>query len=218
MSQINPALDAAFAARYEQVYTCAFLLTRNEPAARATTLQTFLHLGAEKQEFPTERAAELALFGWLLHNCEDFYYRKLRRLPSKNAVAVSFPVSDELFGLLRQPLPRRTTFALHHVLGCTAEETASLMKKSPKAVAAFLPQGSSDRLLADLQKLPLSAEGKEQMESDLYLRFTERSVGVENALLQARWVFQRAAVVLAVLVLGLFAYAIYFATSFANGG
>ena len=218
MSHINQALAAAFADRYEQIYTCSFLLTRNEVAAKNATMQTFLHLGAEKQVFPSPRTAELALFGWLLHNCEDFYYRKLRRLPSRRSLAASFPVSDRLYAFLRRPLPQRTAFALRHVLGCTLEESAALIKKSPAAVTALLPEGPADELLADLCKLSVTAEDKEQLESDLYLRFSERSVGVENKLLHIRSVFQRAAVVLAVLVLGLFAYAVYFAGSFAVGG
>ena len=220
VSHVNSSFAPAFDAWYPQVYTCCFLLTRHEGAARQVAMQIFLHLGAAKESFASPRAAELALFGWLLHNCEDFYYRKLRRLPRRSTLAeqLSFPPGDNLYALLRQPLPRRTAFALHHCLGCTLEESAALMKKSPKAVAALFDEPSATEMLSELCKLPLTTEDKEQMESDIYLRFSERSVGVENKLRDIRTLFQRLAVVLAVLVLGLFVFSVYYATKYAGGG
>jgi len=219
MPHVNPFLDSTFDLFYEHIYTCCFLFTRHEAAARQVAMQTFLHLGAEKEAFTSPRAAELALFRWLLHNCEDFYYRKLRRLPRRRKLAaqLSFPLSDTLYALLRQSLPRRTAFALHHCLGCTLEETAVLMKKTPAAVTALLPQSAAADMCAALRTLPIAAGDKAQMSDEIYLRFTERSVGAENKLRNLRTFFGRLVIVLAALVLCLFAYSIYYATKYAGG-
>jgi len=218
---INPALAPALCTWYRQVYTCCFLLTRHEGSAKQTAMQTFLHLGAEKECFPSLRKAELALFGWLLHNCEDFYYRKLRRIPRQQTLAsqLTFPLHADLYALLRQSLPQRIAFALHHVLGCTTEEAAMLMKKPLAVVNALLAgqESSAASMLTALNQLPLTIEDREQMHDDLHLRFTERSVGVENKLRDIRSRFQRFVVILAVAVLILFAFSIYYATKHANG-
>ena len=138
------------------------------PLARSNleiTMQTFLYFGAEPAaEDETNFDIISSLLSFAKKTTDDYFYRGMRRIKSKEAVAssVTFPVSNELYSLLKKPRAEKEAYYLSHVRGFTTEET-----------------GGHGSLIELIQP---DDEIKARLHDDIYFRFEERSVSVENKL------------------------------------
>jgi DNA-directed RNA polymerase specialized sigma24 family protein len=207
MSIAHPQFDDLYARWGDEVYRCCFLLTMDPYSAADAFFQTFLYLGAEPKALEDDAAETVRLFSFALRTCEDFYYRKLRRVPKRKhleATKLPFPVTDALWALLRQPFRKKARFFLADYLGLDEAVVNQLLGRRVGALS--LPYGSDVLTQAVAAIVPDHWFADETMDK-LVMRFDERSVGVENRLLRARSTMDRLVpwIALALLALGLVA-------------
>ena len=123
---IRDDFDTIFDKYFINVYQYAFLVAGNGTAAEEITMQTFLYFGAEPAaEDETNFDIISSLLSFAKKTTDDYFYRGMRRIKSKEAVAssVTFPVSNELYSLLKKPRAEKEAYYLSHVRGFTTEET-----------------------------------------------------------------------------------------------
>ncbi len=191
---IRNDFDAIFDKCFINVYQYAFLVAGNGTAAEEITMQTFLYFGAEPAaEDETNFDIISSLLSFAKKTTDDYFYRGMRRIKSKEAVAssVTFPVSNELYSLLKKPRAEKEAYYLSHVRGFTTEET-----------------GGHGSLIELIQP---DDEIKARLHDDIYFRFEERSVSVENKLRDLRLWFDRHIFLLAVVIVIFFVLCAYFA-------
>lgn len=212
MSSIRSDFDAYFDLWHDDLSRLCFLLVRSPKDAREAAFQAFLRLGAcTDAELSQEKAKEL-LFSSAVRICEDYYAKKLRRCPRREqleAAHLPFPVTDALYAFLRLPLSKRCALALKQ-LGFSIEETARLMRRSAPAAARLCAEPDINLWQEALAAVVPGEEDAQLLSDRVYERFSERSVGVENAYLDFVSRFERIAPLLALLVLALFAFCIWY--------
>ncbi|MBQ2949207.1 MAG: hypothetical protein IJD94_09595 [Clostridia bacterium] len=212
MSAICTSFDTYFDAWCRQAGALCFLLTRDARGADYACFQSFLRMGAAKNPAIGEDDARRLLFSSAVRLCDDFFLKKPHRMPSKTRLQeqnLPFPITDALYSFLKLPFARRAALALHH-FGFPVSEIAVFLRRREAAVHPLL----ADPGIPGWQEAVDSAlmtEGEAQTLSDrIYERFAERSVGVENAIHDARNAFDRAAPYLALFVLALALFAVWF--------
>lgn len=210
MSKIINSFDAYYERWHKQIGALCYLLCRSRPDSRDVAFQTFLRLGAAKDAEIGENEARMLLFQSAVRLCDDYYLKKLRRAPSRRKLAqqdLPFEATDSLHALLSLPFRRRAALALSH-FGFSESEIAQLLRVR-----------SSARLLADpgipgwketLDSMQMTEDESLILSDRIYERFSVRSVGVENAIHDARNAFDRLAPYFAIAVLALFAAAIWY--------
>ena len=209
MSKVNQELDRMLEQWYPDVYRFCFLMSCQAQAAEEIAFQTFLYAGSEP-EFEGIQPEEEAfhLFRRAAQTCEDYYLRRMRRMPSRSRLqeSVSFPIGDALWELLRRPYRQKAVLFLHYNMGFSAGQIFDLLKSrtvKPERLLGSLPPLAPE-LTASI--IP-DEETLEQVSDELYLRFEERNVRLENRLRNLRYVMDRAVVWIALLILILFAAA-----------
>lgn len=204
MKAVCYGFDDYFSAFSGDVYRLCLLLTRHPKAAKAHTFEAFLRLGAAKDPNIGRNDAKNLLFSAALRLCEDYYLRRMRRAPGRaDLLAMDFPVTDALFAALRLPTAARRALGLT-LAGFSADEIRQLAGKS----AARAAESLSPIHMEAVRAVCLSEDDAQTLSDDVYARFAERSVGVENALHAIHFGFMRVAPYLALLVLALFALAV----------
>lgn len=208
MTPICPDFDEYLTNWFADVYRLCFLLCRQPGAAMEQTFQAFLRLGAGQ---PADaQAARTLLFSAAVRQCEDYYLRKPHRKPRRAALegmGLPFPITDALWRALSLPFGQRAALGL-----LAADFPPDALKPlgaghAPKDATALL----------DAARAITTAEDAEQAMSDrVYVRFAERSVGVENRIHAARSRFDRLAPWLALAALALFAFAAWFSLRMAG--
>lgn len=190
MSAINPCLDSLVKDWYAEVYSFCFIMTGHEEAAREITFQTFLYAGADEHFPQEEHAVHLQMMTYAVRTCEDYYLRRIRPRPDRKQLEqlLNFPIRDPLYQFLCDSLVQKAAIVLRFHHGFTIQEIADILKLRPKKVSylvekgyffdpteyrAFAPKSDPDDTIA-------------QFSDELYLRFEERSVGVENKLRSIR--------------------------------
>lgn len=209
MLEIVSIFDEVFLSEAQGVYRLCFLLARRPGAARRLTFEAFLRLGAAKEEQVADRAqARALLYGAALRLCDDYYLKKARRLPKRaqlEQAELPFAVTDALWALLREPFSRRAMAGLC-AAGFGEGEAYALLRRARFLPTRRLPAGEAR--VAACRSVCMTQEETLAVSDDVYTRFAERSVGVENAIHGARSAFDRAAPLLAALVLIVFAIAL----------
>ena len=210
MSRIALRFDEIFLAHAQGVYRLCFLLARRPGAARRLTFEALLRVGALKDEQIAEPArAKALLYAAAVRLCDDYYLQKPRRLPARASLEeaeLPFAVTDALWALLREPFSRRAMAGLC-AAGFEEGEAFALLRRARRLPARRL---SPTRAQLDAcGNVCLSQEETLAVSDEVYARFAERSVGVENAIHAAKSSFDRLLPLLAALVLALFAISLF---------
>ena len=120
-----------------------------------------------------------------------------------------FAVTDALYALLRLPFRRRAALALSQ-FGFSGTELAQILGISEAAAAKLAADPAIPGWQDALASTALTEDEALIMNDRIYTRFAERSVGVENAIHDARNAFDRALPYLALSVLAFFAFAVWY--------
>lgn len=212
MSKICSHFDGYFQKWSAQTGALCTLLCRNRRDSLDVAFQSLLRLGGAKNPEIGESEARMLLFSSAVRLCDDYYLKKMRRMPSRKkllAQNLPFEMTDSLYALLRLPFKKRAALALSR-FGFGESEISEILHVRPQAVASLLADPGIPGWEAALDSLLLTEDEQYVMSDRIVERFAERSVGVENAIHDARNLFDRAAPYLALGVLLLFAVAVWY--------
>lgn len=212
MSKICAHFDTYYEKWNGQIGALCYLLCRDRAGANDVAFQSFLRLGGTKNTEIGEQDAKFLLYNSAVRLCDDYYLKKMRRMPSRKALAgadLPFPVTDALYALLRLPFKRRAALALTQ-FGFSQEELAGILGVRASAAAKLTADPGIAGWQEALAGMMLTEDEALMMSDRIYTRFAERSVGVENAIHDARNAFDRALPYLAAAVLAVFAVAIWY--------
>ena len=141
----------------------------------------------------------------------------MRRLPGRKALegmSLPFPVTDNLCAFLKLPLAQRGAFCLAHA-GFSEAEIAKIAGKSAAHFAcSSTPKADSAR--EAVSSILFDESDADAMSDEIYARFAERSVGVENRIHDFRIGFDKIAPYLALAVLAIFAIAVFVSVKLAG--
>ncbi|MGN0775789.1 MAG: RNA polymerase sigma factor [Candidatus Ventricola sp.] len=212
MSQICTHFDAYFERWSAQVGALCTLLIQNRADAQDVAFQTFLRLGGAKDHEIGEEAARMLLFKSAVRLCDDHYLKKMHRRPSRKRLEqmnLPFPVTDALVSLLHLPFRRQAALALLQ-FGFAQGEIAVLLGVRAQQAAKLCADPGIPGWQDALASMEMTEDEAALLSDRIYERFAVRSVDVENAIHDARNLFDRAAPYLALLVLALFAFSIWY--------
>ena len=154
----------------------------------------------------------MLLFKSAVRLCDDYYLKKMRLAPTAKRLALQnlpFAVTDAHLALLRLPFRRRAALALSQ-FGFSGDELAEILGVRTSALARLTADPGIPGWQDALESMKLSEDEALIMNDRIYTRFAERSVGVENAIHDARNAFDRALPYLALAVFALFAAAVWY--------
>lgn len=218
MHAVCEGFDAYFGLWVQDVYRLCFVMTGSGKNARDLTFKTFLRLGAAKDPQIKENDAKFLLFSSGFTLCVDYFGQKMRRSPSRmalEAMNLPFPVTDNLCVLLKLPLARRGALCLAQA-GFSEDEIAKIAGRSAAQFAcSSTPKAVSGR--EAVSTILFSEDDAYALSDEIYARFAERSVGVENKIHAVRIGFDKIAPYLALAVLIFFAVAVYVSVKMAAG-
>ena len=212
MSKIIDQFDSYFDKWSAQTGALCYLLCRNRHDSLDVAFQSLLRLGGAKDHEIGENDARMLLFKSAVRLSDDYYLKKMRRLlPRKklNAQDLPFEMTDTLYALLKLPFKKRAALVLSH-FGFSASEIAEIADVRPQSVPALLADPSIPGWQKAVDSVLLTEDEQYVMNDRIVERFAERSVGVENAIHDARNLFDRIVPWLALGVLALFAFAVWF--------
>ena len=191
----NPDLDSILNQWQPEIYRFCLLLSCRTEAAEDIMFQTFLYIGAE---LPSSRARQseeetaVHLFRYAFRTCEDYYYRKMRRRPKREQFqeSVPFPVSDQLWQVMKLPFKTRAVLLLLACSNFTHEDIVRILPIRPEKVAKLSPgEEELSRLSALLMTIRQNDMAASQLSGRLAMRFQERNVPLENRLRDIRaWI------------------------------
>ena len=212
MTAICHYFDDYFDKWAAQTGALCFLLCRDRAGADYATFQSLLRLGGTKNKDIPEQEAHILLFKSAVRLCDDYYLKKMRLAPTAKRLALQdlpFAVSDAHLALLRLPFRRRAALALAQ-FGFSGDELAEILGVRTSALARLTADPGIPGWQDALESMKLSEDEALIMNDRIYTRFAERSVGVENAIHDARNAFDRALPYLALAVFALFAAAVWY--------
>lgn len=212
MSKICSNFDAYYEKWHREIGALCYILCRDRAGSLDVAFQTFLRLGGAKNPEICEADARFLLYHSAVRLCDDYYLKKMHRMPGRKklkAQSLPFPVTDALLALMRLPFRRRAALALAQ-FGFSCEELAKILGVRESAAEKLTADPGIDGWKATLESVKLTEDEALEMSDRIYTRFAERSVGVENAIHDARNAFDRALPYLAAAVLALFALAIWY--------
>ena len=212
MSKICDNFDAYYEKWSAQTGALCYLLCRHRADSLDVAFQSLLRLGGAKDKQIGESDARILLFKNAIRLCDDYYLKKMRRLPSRkklNAQTLPFVMTDSLHALLRLPFKKRAALALSH-FGFSQEEIAELLHVKSGAATSLLADPAIPDWQEALDSILLTEDEQYVMSDRIVERFSERSVGVENFIHDARNLFDRTAPYLALIVLFIFAAAVWY--------
>ena len=212
MSKICTHFDTYYDKWHGEIGALCFLLCPNRTESLDVAFQTFLRLGGAKNPDIAEEEAKLLLFKSAVRLCDDYYLKKMRLAPSKKRLAAQdlpFAVTDAHTALLRLPFRRRAALALSQ-FGFSGNELAEILGVRPAALPRLTDEPEIAGWQDALESMKLTEDEALIMSDRIYTRFAERSVGVENAIHDARNAFDRALPYLALAVFALFALAVWY--------
>ncbi len=212
MSKICTHFDTYYEQWNAEIGALCYILCRDRAGANDVAFQTFLRLGGAKDAQISESDARMLLYKSAVRLCDDFYLKKMRLAPSRKNLAqqaLPFPATDALYALLRLPFRRRAALALRQ-FGFSLDELAEILGVSKSAAAKLSRDPGIEGWQEALKSVELTEDEALMMNDRIYTRFAERSVGVENAIHDARNAFDRALPYLAAAVLAVFAAAIWY--------
>ena len=212
MSKICTNFDAYYEKWHREIGALCYILCRDRAGANDVAFQTFLRLGGAKNPDIGEEDARFLLYHSAVRLCDDYYLKKMHRMPSRKKLetqSLPFPVTDALLALMRLPFRRRAALALMQ-FGFSGEELAKILGARESSLSRLTAEPGIDGWQDALENIKPTEDEALIMSDRIYTRFAERSVGVENAIHDARNAFDRALPYLAAAVLALFALAIWY--------
>ena len=212
MSKICTHFDTYYDKWHGEIGALCFLLCPNRSESLDVAFQTFLRLGGAKDSEIAENEARMLLFRNAVRLCDDYYLKKMRHAPNRKRLAAQdlpFSVTDAHTALLRLPFRRRAALALAE-FGFSGNELAEILGVRPAALPRLTDKPEIDGWQDALESMKLTEDEALIMSDRIYTRFAERSVGVENAIHDARNAFDRALPYLALAVFALFALAVWY--------
>lgn len=217
MSKICMQFDTYFEKWHREIGALCYILCRNRQDANDVAFQTFLRLGGAKDPAIGEQDAKTLLYKSAVRLCDDYYLKKMHRLPSRKRLMTQelpFPVTDALYALMRLPFRRRAALALVQ-FGFSQDELEQILRVRPSQLARLTADPGIPGWQDALENIKLTEDEALMMNDRIYTRFAERSVGVENAIHDARNAFDRIAPYLTLAVIALFAIAIWYVQNMA---
>lgn len=211
MTAICNQFDTYFDQWGAQIGALCFLLCRDKQGADYAAFQSLLRLGGTKNKDIPEDEARMLLFKSAVRLCDDFYLKKMRRMPRPEhllGMGLHFPVTTPLYTLLCQNFHRRAALALLH-FGFTEKEISDITGRTVQGVQKLLaapPDGWEEAL----DSMLLTEDQMLSLNDRIYERFSERTVSVENFIHDLRNGFDRIAPYLAAVVFALCAYAVWY--------
>ena len=212
MSKICMQFDSYYEQWHREIGALCYILCRDRAGSLDVAFQTFLRLGGAKNPEIDRSDARMLLFKSAVRLSDDFYLKKMHRLPSRKklqAQALPFPMTDALYALMRLPFRRRAALALGQ-FGFSQEEIARLLGVREAAAARLLRDPDIPGWQEALESTKLTEDEALIMNDRIYTRFAERSVGVENAIHDSRNAFDRALPYLAAAVLAICALSVWY--------
>ena len=212
MSRICTHFDAYFGKWSAPVGALCMLLVQSRADAQDVAFQSFLRLGGTKDHEIGEEAARLLLFKSTVRLCDDYYLKRMHRRPSRKRLAqmaLPFPITDALVSLFRLPFRRQAALALMQS-GFSSDEVGEILGIRAQKAARLCADPGIPGWQEALASMRMTEDEALMLSDRICERFSERSVDGENAIHDARNAFDRAAPVLALLVLALFALAIWY--------
>ena len=212
MSKICTHFDTYFEYWNREVGALCMLLCANRSGANDVAFQALLRLGGAKDPDIAEHEAKMLLFKSAVRLCDDYYLKKMRLRPGRRMLSAQdlpFPVTDALCALMRLPFKRRSALALSQ-FGFSQCELAEILGVRESRVPKLTADPGIEGWQAALESMKLTEDETLIMSDRIYTRFAERSVGVENAIHDARNAFDRALPYLALAVFAVFALAVYY--------
>ena len=172
---------------FHSIYQCCFLLCSDSSAARQVTFQVFLRMGSIETSFGTKEEEMYALFQWVIHDCENYFYRKPRRKPNKKRLTNQ---PESLITLLRFPFTKKAAFFLVDYLRLPIPEAAKILRLSENQIKRLHPlddqEAQREQALKDITLIIPGDGDKDILLDEIYFRFEERNVALENRLLGIR--------------------------------
>lgn len=204
------AFDRYFDLWNQEICRLCLILCPDKKAAHEAAFQAFLRLGGAKNEEIAQSDAKMLLFTSALRICDDFYLKKLRKKPKREALAAFYPcpVTDALYALVTLPFPRRAALALS-ASGFSGDEISRMLRGIGRVPPHQMHDCDIPGWREALASVTIGEDDALMLSDRIYERFSERSVPVENAIHNFRSAFDRAAPFLALGVLAIFALALY---------
>ena len=212
MSKICTHFETYFDQWHREIGALCYILCRDRAGSLDVAFQTFLRLGGAKDADIAQQDARFLLYNSAVRLCDDYYLKKMRRMPSRKkleAQDLPFPVTDALLSLMRLPFRRRAALALTQ-FGFSQDEIAKILGIRAAAVRKLIDDPGIPDWQSALESIKLTEDEALIMNDRIYTRFAERSVGVENAIHDARNAFDRALPYLAAAVLAICALSIWY--------
>ena len=212
MAKICASFDSFFESWHQPLWRLCFIITRGRAPADELAFQALLRLGAAKDPHIGEQDARMLLFERAVYLGFDYFGHRPHRLPKIETIKngrLIFPVTDGLYALMKLPLARRCALCLT-ADGFTQEEIAAILRVRPHKAARLCADPGIPHWREDVMAVAQEEDDVQRLSDRVYERFAERSVGVENAIHAVRQGFDRVAPFLALAVLALFAFSIWY--------
>lgn len=212
MSKICTHFETYYEQWHGEIGALCYILCRSRAGSLDVAFQTFLRLGGAKNPDIGHKEARFLLYNSAVRLCDDYYLKKMHRMPGRKkleAQDLPFAVTDALYALMRLPFRRRAALALTQ-FGFSQDELAEILGVRAGAVQKLTEDPGIEGWQNALESVKLTEDEALEMNDRIYTRFAERSVGVENAIHDARNAFDRALPYLATAVLAIFALAVWY--------
>ena len=212
MSKICTHFETYYEQWHSEIGALCYILCRNRADSRDVAFQTFLRLGGAKDPDIGQKEARFLLYNSAVRLCDDYYLKKMHRMPGRKkleAQDLPFAVTDALYALMRLPFRRRAALALTQ-FGFSQDELAEILGVRAGAVQKLTEDPGIEGWQDALESVKLTEDEALEMNDRIYTRFAERSVGVENAIHDARNAFDRALPYLAATVFFISALAVWY--------
>jgi len=212
MSKICTHFESYYEQWHREIGALCYILCRDRSGANDVAFQTFLRLGGAKNPEIGEQEARFLLYNSAVRLCDDYYLKKMRRMPGRRklqAQNLPFPVTDALYAFMRLPFRRRAALTLMQ-FGFSQDERAKILGVRAGTAQKLTADPQIDGWQEALESVGLTEDEALIMNDRIYTRFAERSVGVENAIHDARNAFDRALPYLAAAVFFICALAVWY--------
>lgn len=212
MRELYQNLDAVARAEGAAAYRFCLLLTAQPRKAEEAAFQSFLYLAEERGALSAEEERRL-LYRALLRVSEDAWYRKgsapLKRQAFEDLTGAA--PGAALWRLMKRPLRRKAAAFLVYAARFSPEDAAAVLGVRRKRVERWLAADDGAReAVAALDAFAPQGAWEEQLADNVLMRWQERNVPVENALLRFRSAMDRLVPYLALAALLLCAAAVWY--------
>ena len=212
MKEMYQNLEAAALAEGAAAYRFCLLLTARPRKAEQVALQGFLYLSEERGALSADEERR-RLYRALFRVSEDAWYRKGSAPLKKEAFAelTGIAPDDALWRLMKRPLKRKAAAFLVYGARFSPEDAAAVLGLRRKRLEKWLAADAGAReAIAALDAFAPQSAWEEQLADHVLMRWQERNVPLENALLRFRSAADRLVPYLALAAVLLCAAAVWY--------